>query len=778
MYSTVPNSKILNVTLTLSNYPILAKKIRTRMRQELYDRGIIDPGVLEEEIDRKATATQRAEGLTDPLNQESTEVWQERLNLIRDYLTDFYFAYNLPYSRLKEIVETAINENQKDAPHTEVILTFNPELAPWYLLFEQAERYATAPPEVYQKVQHYLREIIVVLLKGQISDQLAFIRIARQFIDIFDLKNIKAHKIGRGKIGGKAAGMHLAYKIATTPEPGDEFDLAQYLTIPETYYIGGDVYYNFTAINQLAYSSSQKYRSRDEIEREYPRLRQTYLNGRFPEDVIERLRQLLIELGKSPIIVRSSSLLEDNFGSAFAGKYDSYFLPNQGTPEENLSALLQAVVKVYASVLSPDALFYRQIQGLDDYDERMAILIQKVEGEQYGQYFFPYVAGVGFSRNPFIWNNKLKREDGFLRIVYGLGTRAVDRVVNEYPRMVGLSHPLLRPLKGAAEIRKYSQRFMDVIDLEDNTLKTVPITELISTNFPGVQYLASVDEGDFIKPMYSLGKAVAPEKMILTFENLLQNTDFVKLMKAILQKLERHYERPVDIEFAVKLIPEYPTPSFKISLLQCRPLSNQEWDDTIEMPANVPPENRIFTANHLVPQGVVEKIKYIIYVDPLVYGQIADTSVRLEIARVIGRLNKILGKEVFILMGPGRWGSSNIDLGVKVSYADIYNTRILIEIAVARNGVTPEVSYGTHFFQDLVESKIYPLPLFPDNEGIVFNKQFIDKAVNQLPTLSPRDRALANYVKVINVSQVYPGKLLRVVMSAEESQALAYLHRY
>jgi hypothetical protein len=278
--------------------------------------------------------------------------------------------------------------------------------------------------------------------------------------------------------------------------------------------------------------------------------------------------------------------------------------------------------------------------------------------------------------------------------------------------------------------------------------------------------------------MYSLGKAVAPEKMILTFENLLQNTDFVKLMKAILQKLERHYERPVDIEFAVKLIPEYPTPSFKISLLQCRPLSNQEWDDTIEMPANVPPENRIFTANHLVPQGVVEKIKYIIYVDPLVYGQIADTSVRLEIARVIGRLNKILGKEVFILMGPGRWGSSNIDLGVKVSYADIYNTRILIEIAVARNGVTPEVSYGTHFFQDLVESKIYPLPLFPDNEGIVFNKQFIDKAVNQLPTLSPRDRALANYVKVINVSQVYPGKLLRVVMSAEESQALAYLHRY
>ena len=378
---TMPSSKILNLTLTLSNYPILAKKIRARMRHELFVKGIIDPDILEEEVEKKAIASQRAEGLVDPIAQEPTEEWQERLRLVRDYLTDFYFAYNLPFSKFQELVESAVNENRAGQPKP-IVLTFNPELAPWYLLFEQGEKYAKYPPEMFEAVKHHYREIVVVLLKGLVSDQLAFIRIARKFIDIFDLKEIKTRKIGRGKIGGKAAGMFLAYKIVTQSEEKDEIDLNNYVTIPETYFIGSDVYYNFKAINNLEYTISQKYRTREEIEEEYPRLRQAYLEGRFPDEIAEKLRQLLEKVGQAPLIVRSSSLLEDSFGSAFAGKYDSYFLPNQGSIKENLRALLQAIAQVYASVLSPDALFYRQMQGLDDYDERMAILIQKVEGEE------------------------------------------------------------------------------------------------------------------------------------------------------------------------------------------------------------------------------------------------------------------------------------------------------------------------------------------------------------------------------------------------------------
>jgi len=775
--SSLPNSKILTLRLALNNYPILGQKIRERMRQELFVRGIIAPNVLEEEAEKKAIESQKTEGLTDPLYQESAEMWEKRVAYTRDYLTDFYFAYNLPYSYFEEIVAAAVNENRAGQPQ-KVVLTFNPELAPWDLLFAQAEKYARYPPELYETVKHHLRAIIVVLLKGLVSDQLAFVHIARKFVNIFDLKEIKAHRIGRGKIGGKAAGMILAYNILERPEPEDEIDLSSYVALPETHFIGSDVYYNFKAINEFEMFTSQKYLTQEEIEREYPRIREAYLEGRFPQDITEKLQNLLADIGPSPIIVRSSSLLEDNFGSAFAGKYESVFLPNQGTPEENLEAFLRAIKQVYASVLNPDALFYRQIQGLDDYDERMAILIQKVQGQQHGKYFFPYAAGVGFSRNPFIWNKKLRAEDGFLRIVVGLGTRAVDRVAKDYPRMVGLSHPRLRPTSGASEIIKYSQRIIDVIDLEDNSLKSVPASEVLSPDFPGIQHLASIDEGDFVKPIFALGTNIKPENLVLTFDNLLKNTDFVKVMKAILKKLEHHYERPVDIEFTVQLIPEYPKPKFKIFLLQCRPLSNREWVTDIVVPKNIPSENQLFSANRLVPQGIVDKVKYIIYVDPLRYSQIPNNSVRLELARIIGRLNKQLEREVFILMGPGRWGSSNIDLGVKVTYADIYNTQMLIEIAVTRNGDIPEVSYGTHFFQDLVESNIYPLALYPDNPNTVFNFQFISQAPNSLPNILPQDSSYTDYIKVINVPQASRGRHLRVVMNAEKSEALGYLNKY
>jgi hypothetical protein len=212
--------------------------------------------------------------------------------------------------------------------------------------------------------------------------------------------------------------------------------------------------------------------------------------------------------------------------------------------------------------------------------------------------------------------------------------------------------------------------------------------------------------------------------------------------------------------------------------LQCRPLSNQEWTAEVVLPDDVPAKDQIFSANHLVPQGIVDKIKYIIYVDPNEYSRISDSSVRLQLGRTIGRLNKRLAAENFIVMGPGRWGSSNIDLGVKVTYADIFNTRMLIEIAVARNGIIPEVSYGTHFFQDLVESRIYPLAIHPDNPEVVFNRQFLDETPNCLPALLPRDSIYANYVKVINIPACSRGRLLRVVMNAEEGKALGYLHNY
>ncbi len=765
--------KALEIYLEITRYPILARTIRERMRQELFSRRIIAPDVFEQEVREKAVRSQFREGLEDPYVQESPEVWLERVQQIRDYLTDFYFAYNLPHSLFEEIVQSVL---QGRTPDKEVILTFNPELAPWDMLFAKAEEYESYPPGEKAKVQHHLREIIVVLIKGMISDQLAFIGIAKNFFTIADLKEIRRRRIGRGKIGGKAAGMMLAYKILQHAlKEGDIDDLKCPISIPDSYFIGADVFYEFHQLNRLHDFHNQKYKSHDEIVAEYPQVVEAFTSGRFPEGVLARLRDLLAELGQTPLIVRSSSLLEDNFGSSFAGKYDSFFCPNQGTLDENLVALAEAIKCVYASVHNPSALLYRRQKGLLDYDERMAVLIQKVEGRRFRNYHFPTVAGVAFSRNPFRWNRKIRREDGFLRMVWGLGTRAVDRVANDYPRMVALSHPQLRPEKSAKEIRKYSQHFVDLIDLAENRMKTMPVAEVISADYPGIRLLASLDKGDYVQPIFSLGGDLDPNAMVLTFEGLVKDTAFVSAVRAILKTLEKYYQVPVDVEFAVDILAERPHPKYNFHLLQCRPLISQEWEEDMLLPEDVPESDKLFSAHKLVPHGVVSNVRYIVYVDPEAYSRITERSVKLEIGRIIGRLNKRFEGEQFILMGPGRWGSSNIDLGVKVTYADIYNTRVLVEIAMGKDGETPEVSYGTHFFQDLVEAQIYPLPLYPNDQGVVFNRAFLDNAPNVLPELLPADAPYADYVKVIDVPAASRGRFLEIVMNGEQDEALAYL---
>jgi phosphoenolpyruvate synthase/pyruvate phosphate dikinase len=171
---------------------------------------------------------------------------------------------------------------------------------------------------------------------------------------------------------------------------------------------------------------------------EYPAIVREFQAGEFPPDILDRLTAILEKVEKQPMIVRSSSQLEDNFGTSFAGKYDSVFLPNQGSLDQNLKDLTRAIATIYASTLNPNALLYRRARGLQDYDERMAVLIQEVQGNRFGKYYFPHGAGVAFSRNTYRWAPQIRAEDGFVRLVWGLGTRAVDRVGNDYPRVIAL----------------------------------------------------------------------------------------------------------------------------------------------------------------------------------------------------------------------------------------------------------------------------------------------------------------------------------------------------
>ena len=764
--------KALELYLQISQYPILGHRIRERMREELFARGVITQEQFEQEAKEKAILSQRREGLSDPFFQESAEVWQERLAQIRDHLTDFYFAYNLPHVLLDEIVRAVLAERALDE---EAALPFNPELAPWPVLLAQAKKYTALPPAERARVRHHLAEVTVVLIRRMISDQMAFVTLAKEFLDAEDFAVIDERRVGEGKIGGKAAGMMLAWKILQQEDPADQVDLRECVVIPDSYFVGADVYYDYKAINGLGEFMNQKYKAQEEIEADYPHIRKAYVGGRFPGEVARRLRALLTQVGNTPLIVRSSSLLEDNFGFSFAGKYESVFCPNQGTPQQNLAALTNAIARVYASVLSPDALLYRQRMGLVDYDERMGILIQKVQGQRYRDFFFPTLAGVGFSRNPYRWNRKIRPQDGLLRLVWGLGTRAVERVANDYPRMVALGQPQLRPEAGIDQVRRYSQRFVDLIDLHANSFCTLPAADVLQPDYPGIELLASVDQQEYLEPIYAPG-ALDRAALVLTFSELLKNREFVMLMRSTLQKLERHYGRPVDVEFTVEVTPRRPH-HFVLHLLQCRPLSSLEWGESLRIPSNVPAEDVVFLTHRLVPSGRVSHIRYVVYVDPAQYERVPDYETRYELARVVGRLNQRLKGECFILMGPGRWGTSNVELGIKVSYADIYNTRALVEIAQSRHGDALEVSYGTHFFQDLVETRIYPLPLDPQANDTTFNWAFFDRAANVLGALLPADAGYARFVKVIDVPAATAGCYLELVMDGEQDEALAYLKR-
>jgi hypothetical protein len=770
--------KILALYLQISQYPVLAREIRRRMREELHQRGIITPQHLEAETREKALLSQQREGLIDPYFEEPAHEWEARLDQIRDHLTDFYFAYNLPMDMFQRIVEGLLTERGArrggTGPLGAVKLTFNPELAPVDLLLRQAELYEALPPDERAKVSHHLEEIVVVLTKTMISDQLGFVRVAKAWFTAADFDFIQSRRIGTGKIGGKAAGMLLAWKILQKSSPA----LAGRMTVPRSYFVGADVFYDFKALNNLEYLN-QKYKPPEQIRDEYPQVQDTYSRGRFPEEVADRLREILAEVGHTPLIVRSSSLLEDSFGTSFAGKYASYFCPNQGTPRENLRDLTLAIRRIYASVSSPDAITYRRRMGLLDYDERMAILLQEVQGERYRRYFFPALAGVALSQSPIVWNPRLRREEGFVRLVLGLGTRAVDRVGEDYPRLIFLSHPQLRPEVSPAAIAHYSQRLVDLLDLDANAFTTLPVREAVGMDFPALRWVASVKDADAdtLLPLRRLQPGLPSDRLVLTFDNLLRRSDFVPLVREVLATLTERYGFPVDVEFAVTLGTDgdVSQPNLKFHLLQCRPQSTLSAHSGAvkPFPTDLPASDKLFYTKRMAPHGQVSGIEYIIYVPPDLYARLPEAAQRHRVARGVGLLNKALEGHGFILIGPGRWGSSNIELGVPVTYADIYNARALVEVAVGRGGAAPDPSYGTHFFQDLVESNIYPLAVQPDEEGEFLNWGFLENAKNALTTLAPEAADLLDCLKVIHVPVEREGHRLEILMDGE--RALAFL---
>jgi pyruvate, water dikinase len=609
----------------------------------------------------------------------------------------------------------------------------------------------------------------VALARRLLSDDVEFVNKAKRFVGIADYHEILQRTIApgasQGKLGGKSSGMLLAHAvIRNAPELADAIGT---IRMPRTWFVTSDAVLRFIEYNQLDDVQNHKYHEIEEVRREYPHIVQVFRHSVFPPELEHGLALALDDLGDVPLVVRSSSLLEDRIGAAFSGKYKSLFVANQGTRTERLLDLMDAIAEVYASVFGPDPIEYRAARGFLDFHEEMGIMIQQVVGTRVGPYHLPAFAGVALSENDFRWSPRIEREDGLLRLVPGLGTRAVDRVGDDHPVLVAPGKPGLRVNTTPWEIERYAPRQIDVINLETRQFETIPLAGLLreyGRDYPMARHVLSLFEGG-IQRSVAPGWDPADNPPVVTFEGLFRNTPFLSRMRALMALLRDRLDMPIDIEFACD--------GQDLFLVQCRAQSFVADAAPAPIPHDVPADRVLFSTRRFVSNGRVPDLTHIVYVDPEGYDRLPSQQALLDVGRAVGRLNRILPRRQFTLMGPGRWGSrGDIKLGVQVTYSDINNTALLMEIAARRGSYVPDVSFGTHFFQDLVEANIRYLPLFPGEPDVVFNERFLDESANLLPELLPEYSHLASAIRVVDVARATGGSVLRVLMNADVNHAL------
>lgn len=603
----------------------------------------------------------------------------------------------------------------------------------WNVTFNKAKEALALPQDQQEPVKKHLMHMLFGL-------ESRMFELCREYFSLGDILSISSRVVGTGQIGGKSIGMLLARKIL---EKDGEGRFSPYLEPHDSYYIGADVFYTYIVQNGW-WKLRTEQKSIEGYYKYAPELKEKLLNGKFPKNIQEQLVQMLEYFGQSPIIVRSSSLLEDNFGNAFAGKYESVFCANQGTPEERYDAFERAIKTVYASTMNEDALAYRMKRGLFEMDEQMAILVQRVSGDQYGDFFFPHAAGVGNSSNLYVWDKTIDMDAGMLRLVFGLGTRAVDRADGDYAKIICLDNPMRVPPMNMEDRKKYSQHYADVISLKDNMLTSIDLDSIFTQDIKTDKELFASPDIQTANRLKELGYSGISKPYIYDFNKLLKHTEFPIVMRNILALLSRVYDYPVDIEFTVNFTKDN---KFKINLLQCRPLQTRGLGKPVEIPEVDKKECFFSVKGNFMGGNIRLPVDYVVYVDAKAYSNLNEQD-KYAVARQIGRINAGLKDKNVILAGPGRWGTTTPSLGVPVHFSEICNMSVICEVSSAEAGFMPELSYGSHFFQDLVESGIFYVAIIEGQKDVVFNPERILKSENILGSILPESKTFPDVIHV------------------------------
>jgi len=607
----------------------------------------------------------------------------------------------------------------------------------WELTLERAQASLAEDEDTRAR----MKNLLIGLMIGR---EPRIVELADRYFTLRDILDIASREIGTGFIGGKSVGMLLARKILEK----DAWDTIQDCWEPhDSYYLGSDIFYTYIVQNGW-----WELRTRQKTPEGYfelaSELRENLLHGKFPDIIREQFMQMLEYYGQSPIIVRSSSLLEDNFGNAFAGKYESVFCANQGSPDDRFEAFEQAVRTVYASTMSNDALAYRHNRGLAGMDEQMAILVQRVSGDHYGDLFFPHIAGVGNSSNLYVWSKDINPDAGMLRLVFGLGTRAVDRISGDYARIIPLDRPVETPPVSYGDEKKFSQHRADVLNLRENRLTEEPLDHLSEYDLKTDKRLFSSVDYVTLTRLREMGRQYVSAPQIFDFNRLLTETSFPSLVSTVLAALKEVYHYPVDIEFAANFSPDS---SFRFNLLQCRPLQTKGVGKAVEIPT--PKQEDIFfsSTGNFMGGNARLVLDYVVFVKAKEYLDLPERD-KYQVTRLIGILNQKLKGNNNLLIGPGRWGTTTPSLGVPVHFSELCNMSVICEISYKQAGLMPELSFGSHFFQDIVESGIFYAAIFEGEEGVSFRPERILDRQNLLGDILPGEKEWEHTVHLAQTS--------------------------
>ncbi len=546
--------------------------------------------------------------------------------------------------------------------------------------------------------------------------------------DYFEVRN---HMIGTGMVGGKSCGMLLARAIIRNTHP----DINDVLEPHDSFYVGSDMYYTYIVDNGL-WDLRIKQRTPDGYFNLAGEFADRLMEGSFSETMKEQFVMIIEYYGQDPYIVRSSSILEDGFGNAFAGKYESVFCPNRGNAAERLEEFQNAIRTVYASTMSLSALDYRKRRGLEERDEQMALLIQRVSGSYYGSYYMPCAAGVGYSYSPYRIMKDTDPASGMLRLVMGLGTSAVDRTEGSYPRIVNLDCPEKSSYSSSAERHKYSQGKAEIINMNERTLQRLSYEDL-AQYIPG--YLDRLlTEHDFDAEYRLREMGTNRDIKFVSCKGLVTNKELMERMKRMLRCIQEEYEYPVDTEFTINISE---SGEYSIDLLQCRPLQIQKGDPGTIIPKEIEKED-ILLESKGSSMGIskASTLDIIVYADPVKYYNMPYNDKSL-VARLIGKINwyyRDKDKHMMLIV-PGRVGTSSPELGVPTAFSDISAFDIICETEESEAGYNPELSYGSHIFQDLVEAQILYTAVFKDERTLHFNVEKLSACKDITEIFEPQD---------------------------------------